>query len=220
MVTVGIDPHKQVHVAVAVDATGRQLGKPLTVKNDPQLVVILLTWIGAISGDALVTWAIEDGHGFARRLADGLLVAGQQVVWVPTRLMVAHRRLHAATGAKSDTVDATAVAHAALAAPELDRHRIDEHVRELRLLVDHRDELVKRRTAVINRAKAQLHLWLDHTPADLGRAKTVAATRVLLTKSPLRPYVQGILNDMLDEIVDLNRRVLTLDNAVKELGKR
>ena len=118
MVTVGIDPHKHVHVAVAVDAAGRQVGRPLTVKNSPQLIA------------GLLTWAIEDGHGFARRLADGLLLAGQEVVWVPTRLMMAHRKLHAATGAKSDPIDAAAAAHAAIATPGLDRHRIDEPVRE------------------------------------------------------------------------------------------
>lgn len=78
MVTVGIDPHKHVHVAVAVDAAGRQVGRPLIVKNGPHLITGLLTWIRSISGGTPVTWAIEDGHGFARRLADGLLLAGQE----------------------------------------------------------------------------------------------------------------------------------------------
>ncbi len=82
MVTAGIDPHKHVHVAVAVDAAGRQVGRPLTVKNGPQLVAGLVIWIRSISDGASVTWAIEDGHGFARRLADGLLLAGQEVVCV------------------------------------------------------------------------------------------------------------------------------------------
>jgi hypothetical protein len=35
MVTVGIDPHKHVHVAVAIDANGRPAGQPLTAKNGP-----------------------------------------------------------------------------------------------------------------------------------------------------------------------------------------
>jgi transposase len=82
MVTVGIDPHKRVHVAVAVDARGNRIGKPLTVKNDGLLIIALLTWIRSITDSTSVTWAIEDGRGFARRLADGLLLAGQEVVWV------------------------------------------------------------------------------------------------------------------------------------------
>ena len=164
MVTVGIDPHKHVHVAVAVDAGGKRIGRPLTVRNDALLVATLLKWIRSIANGSPVTWAIEDGRGFARRLADGLLLAGHEVVWVPSRLTAAHRKLHAATGAKSDSIDAAAAAHAAIATPDLDRHRIDEHVRELRVLVDYRADLIKRRTMVINQLKAQLHVWLDHTP--------------------------------------------------------
>jgi transposase len=217
MMTVGIDPHKHVHVAVAVDAAGRQVGRPLTVKNGPHLITGLLTWIRSIGDDTPVTWAIEDGHGFARRLADGLLLAGQEVVWVPTRLMLAHRKLHAATGAKSDPVDAAAAAFAAIATPELDRHRIDERVRELRVLVDHRADLVKRRTMVINQLKAQLHVWLDHTPGDLLRAKTVASATTWVTNAMLPPYVRQTLLAMLTEVASLNQRVRDLDITIKEL---
>jgi hypothetical protein len=73
-VTVGIDPPKHVHVAVAVDAAGRRIGQPLTVKNDAMVLTNLLKWIRSITEDALITWAIEDGRGFARRLADGLIL--------------------------------------------------------------------------------------------------------------------------------------------------
>ena len=66
MVTVGIDPHKHVHVAVAVRGDGRPIGKPLTVKNDALLIITLLKWIRSIT-DGTATWAIEDGRGFARR---------------------------------------------------------------------------------------------------------------------------------------------------------
>jgi transposase len=108
MLTVGIDPHKHVHVAVAIDAAGRRRGEPLTVSNDASVITVLLKWIRSIAGDMPVTWAIEDGRGFARRMADGLFLAGQEVVWIPSRLTAAHRKLHAATGAKSDQIDAAA----------------------------------------------------------------------------------------------------------------
>lgn len=62
-------------VAVAVAADGRRLARALTVKNDATLVSALLTWIRTAAGDAPVTWAIEDGRGFAGDLADGLLPA-------------------------------------------------------------------------------------------------------------------------------------------------
>jgi transposase len=217
MVTVGIDPHKHVHVAVAVDARGKRIGKPLTVKNDALLVTTLLRWIRSITEGTPVTWAIEDGRGFARRLADGLLVAGHEVVWVPSRLTAAHRKLHAATGAKSDSVDAAAAAHAAIATPDLARHRIDEHVRELRVLVDYRADLVKRRTMVINQLKAQLHVWLDQTPGDLTRAKSLTSLTGLLHAAQLGSHVRRVFTDMIMEIADLNQRVHDLEATIREL---
>jgi hypothetical protein len=75
------------------------------------------------------------------------------VVWVPARLAAAHRRLHEAAGAKSDPIDAAAVARAAIATPGLDRHRIDERIRELRVLVDYWADLVKRRSMAINQLR-------------------------------------------------------------------
>src|SRR5215468_7520704 len=217
MLTVGIDPHKHVHVAVAVDTNGRPVGKPLTVRNDPRQVAALLQWIRAITGGSPVTWAIEDGRGFARRLADGLLMAGQEVVWVPARLAAAHRKLHAATGAKSDAVDAAAAAHAAIATPGLDRHRIDGHVRELRVLVDYRADLIKRRSMIINQLKAQLHLWLGYTPADLTRAKHLAAVTTMTSTAQLSPHVCRALADMTAEIAGLNRHVTDLDATIRKL---
>jgi transposase len=181
------------------------------------VIANLLKWLRSLADGTPVTWAIEDGHGFARRLADGLLLAGHQVVWVPTRLTAAHRRLHAATGSKSDAVDAAAAAHAAIATPGLDRHRIDEHVRELRVLVDYRTDLIKRRTMVINQLKAQLHVWLDYTPGDLARPKHIAALITVLDSARLSAHVRQALSDMASEISDLNRRVGDLDTMIKDL---
>lgn len=217
MVTVGIDPHKRVHVAVAVDAGGKRIGKPLTVKNDAQLIIALRKWIRSIAGGMPVAWAIEDGRGYARRLADELLLAGQDVVWVPSRSMAAHRKLHAATGSKSDAIDAVAVAHAAIAAPDLDRHRIDERVRELRILTDYRSDLVKRRTMIINQLKAHAHLWLDYTPGDLARAKIISALRSRLDTASTNAHVRLVINEMIAELIDANGRIRELDDTIKEL---
>ncbi len=217
MVTVGIDPHKHVHVAVAVDAAGRCIGQPLTVKNYGLVITDLIRWIRAVTDDTHLTWAIEDGRGFARRLADGLLLAGHEVVWVPSRLTAAHRKLHAATGSKSDPTDAAAAAHAVIATPDLDRHRIDEHVRELRVLVDYRSEVIKRRTMVINQLKAQLHVWLDHTPGALSRTKALTTLTARLDAASLRVHIRQALTEMMAEIVDANRRVHDLDATIKDL---
>lgn len=217
MVTVGIDPHKRVHIAVAVDGSGRRVGKVLTVRNDEHLIVALLKWIRAITDTAVVNWAIEDGRGFARRLADELLLAGQEVVWVPNRLTLAHRKLHAATGAKSDVIDAVAVAHAAIATPDLSRHQVDPHVRELRILTDYRSDLVKRRTMMINQLKAHAHLWLDYTPGDLTRRKALSLLREQLTTAPVSAHVRRIFTEMITEVADINHRIGDLDETIKDL---
>jgi transposase len=217
MVTVGIDPHKRVHVAVAVDAGGKRIGKPLTIRNDGQLIIALLKWIRSITDGAPVTWAIEDGRGFARRLADGLLLAGQDVVWVPSRLMAAHRKLHAATGSKSDVIDALATAHAAIGAPDLGRHRIDERIRELRILTDYRSDLVKRRTMIINQLKAQSHLWLDYTPGDLARSKALVLLHARIDSAQTGLHVRHVLTQMVTELAQLNQRISELDAMIKEL---
>ncbi|MCP9276999.1 IS110 family RNA-guided transposase [Mycolicibacterium arenosum] len=217
MVTVGIDPHKHVHVAVAVDERGNRIGKSLTVKNDGLLIVALITWIRSITDLTSVTWAVEDGRGFARRMADGLLLAGQDVVWVPSRLTAAHRRLHATTGAKSDVIDAVAAAHAAIATPDLPRHHIDQRVRELRVLTDYRSDIVKRRTMMINQLKALSHLWLDHTPGDMARAKALIAFTTRLDTANISTHVRDTIATMIGEIDDANNRIHDLDIRIKEL---
>jgi len=216
MVTAGIGPHNHVHIAVAVRAEGRPIGKPLTVKNDAVLIITLLKWIRSIT-DGTATWAIEDGRGFARRLADGLLLAGQEVAWVAARLAAAHRKLHAAAGAKSDPAGATAAARAAIAAPGPGRHRIDDHVRELRVLAGYRAGIIKRRAMVINQLKAQPHIWPGHTPADLTRAKNLAISAALTSTAQLSPHVRRALASMTAEIAGLNRQVRDLDTTIRQI---
>lgn len=216
MVTVGIDPHKHCHVAVGVDDQARRVGRPLTVTGGAREVGKLLAWAREMAADAPLLWAIEGGPGLGRALADALLMAGEAVVWVPARLAAAQRRLHAARGAKSDTIDATAVARAAIAAPDLDRHRIDPVVRQLRLLIDTRQDLVRRRTALINRIKAVMQVHLDHHPGSLttrtGAQKLIAHLHTV----PLPAATRQALGEPVQEIIELNRRIASYDTQIAE----
>jgi transposase len=58
---------------------------------------------------------------------------------------------------KSDPIDALAVARAALREPDLPVAQLDGEARTLRLLVDHRDDLVAERTRLQNRLRWHLH---------------------------------------------------------------
>ena len=101
-------------------------------------------------------WAVEDCRHLSRRLERDLLGAGERIVRVPTKLM-AHARDAARSYGKSDPIDALAVARAALREPQLPAARLAGPARQVRLLVDHRDNLVAERTRAINRLRWHLH---------------------------------------------------------------
>jgi transposase len=107
-----------------------------------------------------------------------LLDAGELVVRVPPKLMAEQRRT-ARTRGKSDPIDALAVARAALREPELPVATHDEASRELKLLVDRREDLVGERTRMMNRLRWHLHRIAPGDPiADPApKALKIAKTR-------------------------------------------
>ena len=76
---------------------------------------------------------------------------------VPAKLTVPERRAGRTRG-KSDPIDALAIARAALREPDLSRPHPDEAIyREIKLLVDHRDDLVDQRRRTQQRLRWHLH---------------------------------------------------------------
>jgi transposase len=158
MIVVGVDVHKQSLTAVAVDEVGRSVAE-LTVGSARELVA----W--SLSLDPERLWAVEDCRQLSGALERALLVAGESLVRVPPKLMAPQRRTGRARG-KSDPIDALAVARAALREPHLNHPRPGEAAtRELKLLVDHRDDLVDER----RRAQQQLRWQLHDRPLHAGR---------------------------------------------------
>jgi transposase len=154
MVVLGVDPHKHNYTVVAVDEAGRQLGQlRVSARIDSQLR--LLGWAKQWPVRQR-RWAVEDGRHVAGRLVEQLVGAGEAVVWVPPKLM-AKARASARTPGKSDPIDALAVARAALREPELAAAQLPGAALAVRLLVDHREDLVAERTRMINRLRWHLH---------------------------------------------------------------
>jgi transposase len=143
MVTFGIDAHKRTHTVVAVDDVGRQLGQLTTTATTTADHLAMLVWAERFDGER--RWAVEDCRHLSRRLEADLLRAGERIVRVPPKLM-AQARDAARTYGKSDPIDALAVARAALRHADLPVAQLDGEARELRLLVDHREDLVAERT--------------------------------------------------------------------------
>lgn len=157
MITIGIDPHKDNHTAAAVeDASGQLLGE-LTVPGTAEGHEHLRSWAHELAAEeGEVRFALEDCRHVNGRLERFLLDAGELVLRVGTR-MTARARRTARTVGKSDAIDALAVARAALREPFLPQADHDPALRELKLLVDHREALVGERTAHTSRLRWHLH---------------------------------------------------------------
>jgi transposase len=146
-----------------------------------------------------------------------MLAAGERLVRVPPKMM-AHSRDSARTYGKSDPIDALAVARAALREPGLPTAYLDEPARELRLLVDHREDLIAERTRHINRLRWHLH-DIDPSWAPKDRALTtmkhLRQTQERLAE--LDTVVARIAKDQVERI-----RALTIEiNALEaELDER
>ncbi len=143
MLVLGIDAHKRTHTVVAVDEAGRKLGQHTTTSATTKDHLELVRWADQFGADR--RWAVEDCRHLSRRLERDLLTAGEAIVRVPTKMM-AHARDAARTYGKSDPIDALAVARAALREPDLPAARLDDETRQVRLLVDHREDLIAERT--------------------------------------------------------------------------
>ncbi|MCA1698563.1 MAG: IS110 family transposase [Actinobacteria bacterium] len=212
-VVIGVDAHKRTHTLVACDALGRELGsKTVTATTDGHLAAV--DWVRRWT---VRRWAVEDCRHLTRTLEGDLLRAGEQLVRVPAQLMAGARRSAREPG-KSDPIDALAVARAAWREPRLPAARLDGPARQVRLLVDHRDDLVRERTRVQSRIRWHLHEIapdLDVPARGLRRRRVVDAVAVHLAE--LDGAIARIARELLDRIRELNQRVIELEREIKQL---
>lgn len=216
MVVVGSDVHKRTHTFVAVDEVGRKLAE-LTVKADPKGHDKAICWARERFGED-VLWAIEDCRHLSARLELDLLEAGEQVVRVPPKLMAEQRRT-ARTRGKSDPIDALAVARAALREPDLPVASHEEASRELKLLVDRREDLVGERTRMINRLRWHLHRLAPGDPAGDPAPKSLKLAK---TRRQLAEWLAGqagidarLARDIL---ADINRITPVINDLEREIA--
>ena len=154
MIVIGIDPHKQTHTAVAIDkATGEVIGE-LTVRARRPGFERLVEWARHLDPERL--FAIEDGRHVSGHLERYLIGRGERSVRVPPRMMGQARRADRVRG-KSDSIDATAVARASLANPDLPAATLAGPEREIGLLAAHREQMVNERTALQSKLRWLLH---------------------------------------------------------------
>jgi transposase len=212
-VQIGVDAHKRTHTLVAADELGREVAtKTVKATSDGHLAAV--EWARQWPQRA---WAVEDCRHLTRRLEGDLLRAGETVVRVPTVLMADSRRSGRERG-KSDPIDALAVARAAWREPNLPTASLDGASRELRLLVDHRDDLVAERTRVVCRLRWHLHELapeFDVPAKGLRRDCVVESVRSHL--AGLHGTVATIARELLERVSELNQRAKDLERQIKPL---
>ncbi|MBF6619462.1 MAG: IS110 family transposase [Patulibacter sp.] len=162
MIVIGTDPHKQSFTFALVVAGTGELRSSETVPATTDGFLRARAWADrhadALEGRDEVVWAIEDCRHVSGRLERFLLACGARVVRVPPRLMAGARRGGRQRG-KSDEIDAVAVARAALreGVDTLPSASLDPDALDLRLLLDHHDDLVRGRTGDQSRLRWHLH---------------------------------------------------------------
>jgi transposase len=215
MLTIGIDPHKDTHQAVAVDATGRRISERASdavTEGFGQL----LRWARGLEDQDRV-WVIEDCRHVSGPLERFLIDHGESVARLAPHLM-AEARSRVGRRGKSDPIDALAVARAALAhgLQNLPTARLSGISLEVRLIHQHHQRLIKQRTALINDLRWNLHdLWPEFkVPARTLRERSwqQAASRKLRS-APGTARVR-VARDELRRIKELTR---TIEELIGEL---
>jgi transposase len=216
MIVIGSDPHKRSYTFSAVVAGTGELRSSETMPATGAGHERLLGWARGLDRERV--WAVEDCRHVSGKLERFLLARGERVVRVPPKLMAGRRRASREAG-KSDPIDALAVARAALeeGIGTLPIACLEGPAREVKLLLDHREDLVAERTRMQCRLRWLLHdrwpelelpmgcldrlVWLERLAGRLARGAQDADVRVM------RAQVR--------RIKDLTREANTLE---RELG--
>jgi len=209
-VAIGVDTHKQEHVAVACDRLGRELGSyalPATGAG----YLALWRWAQALGEPA---FAVEGTGSYGSGLARFLTAAGVCVYECERPARRERRR------GKSDLIDAALAARRLVAGQGLSRPRGGGAREDLRLLLLERRGLVRAETAVTN----QLHAVLVAAPAPLReRLSALAGPRLLAACARVRArreeerVLVGVLRRLGRRARGLAAELAALDHELAQL---
>lgn len=174
--TIGVDPHKATHTAVAIDEFEMVVGE-ITIPADRSQTKKLMDWADTVNGDRSRVWAVESAGGLGYLLSQQLVAHGEQVLDVPAVLASRVRVLSSGKSDKNDPNDARSVAIAALRQPGLAMVRREDHAQVLRMLAKRHLELTSLRTQAVCRLHSVLVLL---RPGGMTRRLSAAkASRML-----------------------------------------
>ena len=222
MIVIGTDTHKGSHALAAVhDGTGRVRGQR-EIKADDAGHQAALRWARDLDPERV--WAIEDCRTVSHRLEQALLAAGERVVRVAPHRMGASRRGERRPG-KSDQIDALAIARAVVkdGVDEFPVAYLDEQAMEVRLLSDHRQDLVAERTRISSRLRCHLiplcpELEKSLKPGALSRIRELDRADRRLRRLPGSVRAR-IARGLVSDLRRLTREIDALEQELLELIK-
>ena len=222
---IGVDPHKRVLSAVALDSRGGLLGS-WHGETSSRGLAALRHWAAERAPGA--NWAIEGSNRLGRPLARALVEAGAEVREVcPSR--TAERRRQRPGRGKSDAVDAEAIARELLAHPDLPRAfktatagPPEPGREELAILVRARRQLVDRHQRLLNEAETLLGelptRLLERLPSGAKVApRLAAASRLHRTGDGLTDLRLELLRAKAREERDAAAACATLERRIVDL---
>ena len=206
MAVIGIDSHKDVLAGCLIDSAERAVAHR-SIPNSSAGHAKMVAWA---QGAGVERVGIEGSGNYGRPVAEALAAAGVTVAEVPPQMTAAARRGRR-TGAKNDQVDALETARITARDHDLRAPRCAGVPDDLACLVGFRRELVKARTAAINRLHGDLEKIRCgyHTRiASLTSSKGLdGAARMLRGDTSARARVA---RSRINQIRGLNRQINSL----------
>jgi len=208
-VVIGVDTHKDIHVAAVMDTLAGSIGT-LTIPTNTRGFTALEAWANAHG--KVIAVGIEGTGSYGATLTSFLRRAGFKVLEAgrPDRRM---RRMNG----KSDTLDAENAAQSILAGLATTTPKTaDGAVEMIRVLKITHDTAVTHRTAAMITLKNLLVHTSDEMRATSGRMTPIKLARHL---AALRPRGLDTVEDASRHALrSLARRWLTLDTEAKDLN--
>jgi transposase len=207
-ITVGVDTHKDVHVAVALDGLGARLGE-LHLPTTPAGYVRLEHWAAGLG--PITAFGIEGTGCYGAGLTRYLEGVGHRVVEVNRPDRATRYRL-----GKSDPIDAEMAARSVQSGVATGTPKAaDGSTEMIRMLKVARDSAVKARTQSLNQMKSLLVTG----PAELRESiRGLSTPRLLDRCSAFRPGVLDSPTTVAKHTLrSLARRNLALRSEAKEL---
>lgn len=207
-VTVGVDTHRDVHVAVALDQLGRRLDQ-IELATASAGYERLLAWAESLG--VVEAFGVEGTGCYGAALTRHLRARELLVVEV----MRPNRQRRRRQG-KSDPTDAEAAARAVLSAEAAGSPKAgDDLVEMIRVLRVARGSAIKARTQAINALRS---LLVTAPPELRDQLRTLSTTRLVGKAAQLRPGALGSpLAASKLALRHLARRCQTLEAEIKSL---